>query len=476
MQFIDRIRSWILYRYSKYKYPGFYELSPREKEKLDSAKHKTIIPSLLACNNIVEIKGLTVTLPYKEINSETINDVSLPFSLEENRNDPGIWFKISKKDFFNVPGVRMLESHGLDRPLTLTNKRGKKLFIRENSIDKFEANYLKLPQVLTGRILNLSTAPYDELKGYYFRLQIKINDIDITYPTQIIEEENFLKFDNPTWDRQRSFLGIRFLSIKGQFCQIRLNNNTYDFYTIEDLPCQIIDSNRKTDIDSFKRDTLAIRTSFALLSGKFYRTQVFYTASTDPDFKRIDHVYYEREGDSTITNMQLINPNLFFEYFQSQDESFRSKNEKYHKMFPIDTFARLCDEMTNNKTIERTIELILSGNENLNPIQKGAIYSVAIETLANEIYQKNKRKLNPITDKSLSKKIKEELQTIIGNYKSTLGEEAHRILSNKIDLINQPTNRNRLIMPFELYGIKLSESEMKLLEHRNDFLHGNSPN
>ena len=50
-----------------------------------------------------------------------------------------------------------------------------------------------------------------------------------------------------------------------------------------------------------------------------------------------------------------------------------------------------------------------------------------------------------------------------------------QILKAKVENINSPTNSKKLSKPFELLGLKLSQTEKLILNHRNKFLHGTSP-
>jgi hypothetical protein len=58
---------------------------------------------------------------------------------------------------------------------------------------------------------------------------------------------------------------------------------------------------------------------------------------------------------------------------------------------------------------------------------------------------------------------------------SFISDYGNRVLKSKIENLNTPTNAKKLSKPFELYGLKLSPSELKILNHRNKFLHGTSP-
>ena len=48
------------------------------------------------------------------------------------------------------------------------------------------------------------------------------------------------------------------------------------------------------------------------------------------------------------------------------------------------------------------------------------------------------------------------------------------MLKKRINSLLQPTNRDKLRLPFEILKIKLSDNDLNQLERRNDLLHGNN--
>jgi hypothetical protein len=64
------------------------------------------------------------------------------------------------------------------------------------------------------------------------------------------------------------------------------------------------------------------------------------------------------------------------------------------------------------------------------------------------------------------------LKTLKGN---SLNEDQCRILANKINNLNQPTNRDSLIAPFTKLGYSLNSNEIKCIDNRDRFLHGSLP-
>jgi hypothetical protein len=445
-----------------------------EKKWLAEAKAKVLKPSIAACNEMLSVGNMSTVLKYEDINIKSKVGITLPVEFIKD-NLPGIGFTLMSNEPLHASGVFYKESFGLDGPLVITTGEGRTLHILGNSVQDFRNDFPAKPNRLHGRITNIGTIAYNDIRGVYIRQIVRLDDADITYPATIIKERAFLKFDDPSWNRTPTLLGIRLMSKKEQYCEVKIDDDLFDFYTVESIRSQLIDSSHPTNIKSFKKRANAIRSAFAILSGKYYRTNVFYVTSKEADFSVIENVYYEMEEPSWLGEFQLIDLSLFSKYFEDQNEETRNLWRQYHELFPRDIFSKLCQEICNNEKIARVVDLILSGNANLNAIQQGAIYSVAIETFANDIYENNEAKLKPVPDKPTFKDLREDFINVLNKHASKIGETAATIFQKKIMDLNNPTNRDRLFKPFELYGIKLTEAEISSLDNRNDFLHGRSP-
>jgi hypothetical protein len=244
---------------------------------------------------------------------------------------------------------------------------------------------------------------------------------------------------------------------------------------VEDVPAQFIDSHTKVDLICFKKHAHAIRSAFAILSGKYYRDQAFYIASRKKDFSKIDQVFFEQEQESVLTENRMIDFQLVREMYEAQNDEYKAAHKNTPWTLSPAIFSNLCTEIVKHQPVNRTIELIISGNLNHNPIQRGAIYSVAVETLTTEIFDRHKTDLKPIKDKVIARELRENLIGTLKTFDKKIDANVIKMLAAKLENVNQPTNREKLSMPFEYYGIKLSEDERKVLEHRNKFLHGETP-
>src|SRR5690606_9604383 len=101
----------------------------------------------------------------------------------------------------------------------------------------------------------------------------------------------------------------------------------------------------------------------------------------------------------------------------------RSKQEqkdlkKYHKMFGSNLFSLLCEKALNHPELLRTIELIITAGNLSDSIQKGALYSVAIETITEFLKDLNQELFKPIKDKKIFSSFKNEQLILLEKYKS----------------------------------------------------------
>ena len=142
---------------------------------------------------------------------------------------------------------------------------------------------------------------------------------------------------------------------------------------------------------------------------------------------------------------------------------------------PIKVFSNLCETIKNNEQYARCCKLIIEGNQSKQVLLKAGIYSIALETLTNIIYEEHKKKINPIEDKKLAGIIRKKFKKVVEEYEEFISEYGLKILESKINDINKPTNSKKLSVPFKIFGIKIDQDDLNILNHRNKFLHGTSP-
>lgn len=443
-----------------------------EKKILESAKLKNFIPTLNCLQKIALGGELEIQLQYTTLDNKAVQQ-NYPFEILNNR-EQGLSFKIKLDEMLEVRGVKHKESYGLDQALTII-RGGDFFYTNIDSVTNFKTEFPTKPQYLNGILNNLKTFQKNP-EPCYTRLVIRTNDTDLTYPTDILEfKENHLKFDIESWFFQKSLIGLPFLSTKGMSVDLNINGNKFDFYALEPLNSIIIDSVDKISLNDFKTYSYIIRLCFAFLSGKFYKDEVVYILSIEKNFETVDEFEYVLESPSIISKNQIINPTFFFQTFKDRSEQEQKDLAMYHSMFDSKIFSVFCEKVFAHPELLRTIELIVTTGNLSDSIQKGALYSVAIETITEFLKKQNQEVFKPIQDNAISKRFREEQLNLLEKYKNQIDPKGFKILTNKINNLNSPTNRDKLVIPFELYGITLENDDLIILQQRNNYLHGGVP-
>jgi hypothetical protein len=211
--------------------------------------------------------------------------------------------------------------------------------------------------------------------------------------------------------------------------------------------------------------------SYGFIAGYLPQNEGFYFAYKDDSFKIADAVIYRSLINSIKSSYCAIHSNPF-----AFIEDRKLASQLKPKLNGIDNglFSNLCRITLANSDILGVLFLILEASTlSLQPM--AASYSVALEALATIICKENEEKVTPITDKNTAREMRKELRTVLESYKSRISESGAIVLAKKIENINQPTNRDKLSKPFEMYALALNKLDVEAIENRNAFLHGRLP-
>lgn len=443
------------------------------RKLLKGAFKKYMKPSLEAINGLLQDGAFKITINYVDTDTKETVMYEADINLTNQDNRPGVDFEISIKDQIRNGGVKYMNSYGLDRDLRIYNDKTT-FFAEPRSIEDFECNFPALPRKLTGYLTNLRTQQKTYDKSY-FRMCIPVTDGDINYPTSVIDRDLHLVFDVSHWDMQPSLIGIRFPSTKGMCVSLKVREWNFHFYAIEDIKCIFIDSMERLSFDEFQSITTDIRLAFAFLTARHYSAGVFTLISKDKNFKKISDIIYRSERKPINGKQQLINPTELFKFYRMGSEQFKEKFYDFHDLFPVDVFGHFCSLLSNNQVLRRAVEILVSSTSNKDPLQQGILGSVALEAITELIADENENSIKPIPDKKPARTLIKRLNDVLAEEFGNLPAEGLRIIKIKLADLNKPTNKDKLLFPFQLYGITLSTKEKEILNYRNDFLHGRSP-
>jgi hypothetical protein len=235
-----------------------------------------------------------------------------------------------------------------------------------------------------------------------------------------------------------------------------------------------IESRTKLDFDSFKDLAHSVRNGIAYLTGYLSGNRAYYFGFADAGIKTVSQFCYMAIRPEIRSGYSPICSNPFTWIRGSKVEANRFYSKRILRNISETEFSTLCQKLYSDLEFTSVVLLILESSVASLTFMPGG-FAIALEMLSDLVIAGQKLNLNPIKDKKLSKEIRKECLTAIDNRKAYIGDNAHKILTNKINGLNQVTNSARLKAPFDLLNIPLLPKDIDIINTRNDFLHGKVP-
>lgn len=335
---------------------------------------------------------------------------------------------------------------------------GREAFISAQSVS-VKSFTLNEPQVISMSLSSLRYGSDQDFKSKYLRLII---------PTPFNPDLRMVDCHNVKIGDEMYF---------GALLKVRVHNEEYHVYSYSNsedtINHLVIDSVAQTDLRIFKSHCDAILKSYGLISGNYFSEEHYIISSDDQEMRIEQGVLFELRESSILSGMALIDNINFDEYM-----TFLGATEKYRalpKVMEAKVFSNLCEQVMDNSSLARCCELILEGNSCNKVLLQNAIYSVALETITGIITTELEDRIAPVPNKSDSQKLVSTLKEALNSLNLQTNIGGMESLVKRVENINQPTNSEKLSKPFSLLGLKLTKEDRDFLNHRNKFLHGESP-
>lgn len=226
------------------------------------------------------------------------------------------------------------------------------------------------------------------------------------------------------------------------------------------------------NFQNFKNDCELILKSVGFLTGNWHQNEHYFFSYGSNDFKSFDFLYYKYSHDSIITNFEIINPQQYRSFIHTDT---KNPPKLTPILFPEKILSTLVNKLKFKHELERTIELLIEGNEVTSPLIRCSIFSVALETVVSLIHSENKAFFKPIKKTEKLTPILNQFKDIAEREKDEFSVLEYSSLLKKITYFNTPFNKDKFILAFELYKINLPEKYNALLNTRNLFFHGKTP-
>lgn len=311
---------------------------------------------------------------------------------------------------------------------------------------------------LTCSIDKIQTAGFSNTRNYYFQLYIPLKQ-EMRFRDRMEET----KFTSDLGYTSRCGTTANFREESILICCVQNSKREYFL---------VFESGQKQTLDVFVKKCSAIQVGLGYLSGYFAGDQGFYFARTRKNQNEPTYFRCLELRDSINSRYTPTNSNPYSYLYK--DSSLAAHYQKLLRPVSIEEFSVLCTKLHSSVAFSSALLLILEASIASLLFMPGG-YAIALESLSDIIIGNTKLKLAPIKNKTISKKMRKEFLKVLDDNCTTILSEDLKTLRFRIESLNQATNKARLKAPFDLLCISLVEEDLKILNSRNDLLHGRVP-
>jgi len=233
----------------------------------------------------------------------------------------------------------------------------------------------------------------------------------------------------------------------------------------------VLESKTKMSHTQFSEYCFSILICFGYVSGDFVNDNgYFFQYSSDLMVDVIGLSYSKMRGSIKCKYVPIYSNPYGYIHDPQKSEGYKEKIRN----LTINEFSKLCQYCHSNDEIKSVILLLIEVQDQSLVSGPGTL-SIALEAITNEICNKNKSSITPIKSKEVSTSLRKELLEVLKKYDDKIDKEGLKIISSKIQQINQSTNRDKLLIPFKVLNIPIYSTDIEAIDQRNAFLHGRSP-
>lgn len=324
------------------------------------------------------------------------------------------------------------------------------------NIEKLRIIY-RTPSLIRADIDTFSSIEFDNTSPFFYRLIIPLEkDVNFHFHIEqaIYETVNY---------HSRECLQVNFADDTN--FHLYLYKNKKGEQSINYL---IIDTVKELPYEIFADYCYSLLVSLGYVTGSFPQNEGYFFSYKTIEMNIPIQFLYSEFRDSIYSFYSPIYSNA---HGYIRDHKIAEDEQKGLRVITSSEFSELCRKVHSNNDFLAILLLILeSSTSSLLVMPSG--FSIALEGLTELYEKKHEEKVAPIKNKSQARDLREDLIKTLDGHRNIIGEEAISIISKRIDNINQPTNQDKLMRPFELLNFKLTEDDKKAISCRNDFLHG----
>jgi hypothetical protein len=368
---------------------------------------------------------------------------------QTERKKDGFHFEFTKKAW-HTHDQRNSLLHANSIPITFSNDSRKIQFDLQECKFNFSESLGESVSV-SGKIKEFTTDSLEQFSDSFYRAMV------VTESSHALS--GFFKHDNSLKIGTTIYAsGVLELTIRGIMLHLFA-------YTTKDSRASffVIESRCKCRYADFAAIQDEIILAISYLTGIFLGNEIYHVGSLTDNFE-----------NNFILSLKRFFDEIKKGYPAIPDVMLQHDSNVTVQRFSVITLEKLVHAVLDSLIYKRALLLICQAHTEPAYVSSG-LYSIALETITNEISEEITDKIRPIQDKPTAKAIRQSLQKILDNYKDQIPEDAFKKIASDIELINSPTNKQKLLQPFHHFQVKLPPKDIEAIENRNDFLHGRIP-
>lgn len=244
---------------------------------------------------------------------------------------------------------------------------------------------------------------------------------------------------------------------------VKQNNQKYLF----------IDGLSKSPFEAFEDRAHSLKNAIGYLTGHLPGNEAYFIASSVRNETKIKHFRYHAIRPELRVGYTPLNANSFA-WTRQKSQAERIYKKQLLRVVSASELSRLSTQLYGDNELTSVVLAILE-SLSASLITMPRSLAIALEMLADIIVVDKEPRKNPIENPTLARTIRDECMAVVKKHTLDLSEDAMKILTIKINGLNQVPNQSRLKAPFVNLDINLSKAESDTIGTRNDFLHGRIP-
>ena len=247
--------------------------------------------------------------------------------------------------------------------------------------------------------------------------------------------------------------------------------NEIDVFFIKEGPFLIIESMKGSlKLEKFQEIAGAIRSFLSYLLGIPLNSRSC-TVTGDKKTGEVLDIWWH-PGQASENHIYKPIPTSWSEW--------NSAKEELKEEFALPDIS---EKTLDSKVISRCIEKYLESSNLIIPIEylirfpdaplemRGASLSLALESLTAQIAKDDKIRTKKPLDDEMWNVLRDKIFETIDSLNLSWSNDQKDILLSKIENLNSSTNKEKLLHPFSVFQIPLSEDESKAIGYRNRLIH-----